>query len=90
MVYGVCIWVLLRRKRQAYIWHTVSSTISFALASIQIILLVILLAELIEFCHNQNIDANMSEPFNLALLETLTPTITKGQTAFGTAIFLSL
>ena len=35
-VYTLCIWVLIRRRRENYIWHMISSTILFILASLQV------------------------------------------------------
>ena len=35
-VYGPCIWVLIRRRREKYLWHIISSTILFTLASLQV------------------------------------------------------
>jgi hypothetical protein len=79
IIYSACIWVLVHRKRQAYIWHIVSSTISFALVSIQIILLVTLLA------------ANMvlaKDATDTIFFVTLDPNIM--QEVFDMAIFISL
>jgi nitrogen fixation protein FixH len=40
IIYATCVWVLIRRKREGYMWHLVSSTILFLLASLQVALLV--------------------------------------------------
>jgi hypothetical protein len=35
-VYILCMWVLIRRRREKYLWHIISSTILFTLASLQV------------------------------------------------------
>jgi hypothetical protein len=81
IIYSACIWVLVRRKRQAYIWHIISSTISFTLVSIQIILLVILLAASMEFYKDTPSDVSFGSPgFEQSFM----------QIAFDMAIFISL
>jgi Na+/H+ antiporter NhaD/arsenite permease-like protein len=35
-VYALCMWVLIRRRRERYLWHTITSTILFTLASLQV------------------------------------------------------
>jgi hypothetical protein len=44
IVYGSCVWVLTRRKREGYTWHLVTSTILFALSTLQVAGLVTILA----------------------------------------------
>jgi hypothetical protein len=38
MLYILCVWVLLRRKRNGYMWQLVSSTILFSLETINLAL----------------------------------------------------
>ena len=59
-VYALCIWVLIRRRREKYLWHIISSTILFALASLQVGVLIpifrlaiTLQTELTELCSSQ-------------------------------------
>ena len=46
IVYGSCIWVLTRRKREGYTWHIVTSTILFTLATLQVAELITILAQM--------------------------------------------
>jgi hypothetical protein len=39
-IYALSIWVLIRRRREKYVWHMISSTMLFALASLQVGLLI--------------------------------------------------
>jgi hypothetical protein len=36
MLYLICVWVLLRRKRHGYLWHITSSTILFLFETISL------------------------------------------------------
>ena len=38
VLYVTCLWVLLRRKRQGYRWHVVSSTVLFVLETVNLAL----------------------------------------------------
>jgi hypothetical protein len=40
VIYALCMWVLIRRRRENYLWHTISSTILFTLASLQVGILI--------------------------------------------------
>jgi hypothetical protein len=44
IVYAICIRFLLHRKRQAYIWHIMSSTVLFLLSTMEVAMVVSLFA----------------------------------------------
>jgi hypothetical protein len=44
IVYAICVRFLLHRKRQAYMWHIISSTVLFLLATTEVAVLVSLFA----------------------------------------------
>ena len=86
IVYATCVWILIRRKREGYMWHVVSSTISFSLASLQVALLVVIMIQVMKF---KNIVYNYNEPVVINAYDKKNPMLAT-QMAFNTIIFLSL
>jgi lysylphosphatidylglycerol synthetase-like protein (DUF2156 family) len=86
IIYATCIWVLIRRKRQGYMWHLVSSTILFLLASVQVALLVVTLVQVMNY-ENTVYDGDDLE--QTAQAEARNSMLIM-QTAFNTTILLSL
>ena len=94
IIYATCVGVLIRRKREGYMWHLVSSTILFLLASVQVTLLVAMLMKAMNYGNtfwklNGFGDAEESQRALGLRLEAL-KSIQAMQMAFNTTILLSL
>jgi hypothetical protein len=88
-IYALCIWVLIRRRREKYVWHILSSTILFTLASLQVGTLFPLFS--LQMTVETEMDLILMSPnYSPSLLDSAADSAGKISYVLDTSILLSL